>query len=541
MILTSFLAFTVFAAVLTYFITRNSEKASSTGFFLGGRSLTFPIIAGSLLLTNLSTEQMVGLNGAAFKDGLAVMAWEVVAVIALVLMALFFLPKFLRAGITTVPQFLENRFDRRTQSLANMVFLLAYAFLLIPIILYSGAVGLSEMLDLKSLTGITEPVSFLGSIYQPDTVILWLTVFMIGIMGGIYTRFGGLKTLAVLDTINGIGLLVGGFMIVWFALNKVSDGQGIIEGWNVLKTANPERLNSIGTSETSVPFSTLFTGVALLNLFYWCTNQQIIQRTLGASSLAEGQKGVLLTAGLKLLGPIYLVIPGIIAFHLFANDGISNDQAYGTLVREVLPPQFTGFFAAVMVGAILSSFNAALNSTSALFSLGFYKHVLNPNGSEASTVRAAKIFVVCIAMAAMFVAPLLAGQDSIFGYLQNMNAIYFIPIFSVVLVGMLHSRVPSIAAFVSLILGLVLIAVKYFVPGMGNAVDSVFIYNFHFLGFVFALLCLVMIVWAKLAPRETAWTLEMSTPIDMTPWKGAKLASAILVITVISIYVFFAL
>jgi SSS family solute:Na+ symporter len=138
------------------------------------------------------------------------------------------------------------------------------------------------------------------------------------------------------------------------------------------------------------------------------------------------------------------------------------------------------------------------------------------------------------------VAPLLAGQDSIFGYLQNMNAIYFIPIFSVVLVGMLHSRVPSIAAFVSLILGLVLIAVKYFVPGMSDAVDSVFIYNFHFLGFVFALLCLVMIVWAKLAPRETAWTLEMSTPIDMTPWKGAKFTSVILVIVVLSIYVFFA-
>ncbi|MDP4880037.1 MAG: hypothetical protein NWR36_09140, partial [Opitutales bacterium] len=200
-------------------ITRNSEKSSSTGFFLGGRSLTFPVIAGSLLLTNLSTEQMVGLNGAAFKDGLAVMAWEVVAVIALVLMALFFLPKFLKAGITTVPQFLENRFDKRTQSLTNMVFLLAYAFLLIPIILYSGAVGLSVMLDLKTLTGITEPVSFLGTMHDPDTVILWLTVFLIGIMGGIYTRFGGLKTLAVLDTINGIGLLIGGFMIAWFALD----------------------------------------------------------------------------------------------------------------------------------------------------------------------------------------------------------------------------------------------------------------------------------------------------------------------------------
>lgn len=540
MVLLSFLGFTIFAAVVTFMITRNSEKSSSTGFFLGGRSLTFPVIAGSLLLTNLSTEQMVGLNGAAFKDGLAVMAWEVVAVIALVLMALFFLPKFLKAGITTVPQFLENRFDKRTQALTNMVFLLAYAFLLIPIILYSGAVGLSEMLDLKALTGITEPVSFLGAEHSPDTVILWLTVFMIGIMGGIYTRFGGLKTLAVLDTINGIGLLIGGFMIAWFALDRVSDGQGILQGWNILVEANPERLNSIGTSETSVPFSTLFTGVALLNLFYWCTNQQIIQRTFGASSLAEGQKGVLLTGALKLLGPIYLVLPGIIAFHLFAADGISNDKAYGTLVREVLPPQLTGFFAAVMVGAILSSFNAALNSTSALFSIGFYKHVISPKASEESTMRAAKIFVVTIAIAAMFVAPLLAGQDSIFGYLQKMNGIYFIPIFSVVVVGMLHPRVPSAAAYTALILGLVTLAVKYFVPGLDGAVDKIFFYNFHFLGFVFAALVLLMLVWAAVKPRETAWTLETDTPIDMTPWKGAKIASLILIVVVITIYASFA-
>lgn len=540
MTLFSFLAFTLFAAFLTYYITRRDEKGTSDGFFLGGRSLTFPIIAGSLLLTNLSTEQMVGLNGAAFKDGLSVMAWEVVAVIALVVMALFFLPRFLKTGITTVPQFLENRFDKSTQTLTNMIFLLAYAFLLIPIILYSGAVGLSQMLDLKTLTGITEPINFLGAAIEPDTAILWGTVFLIGIMGSLYSRFGSLKTLAVLDTINGIGLLVGGFMIAWFALNRVSDGQGIAEGWKLLKEANPQRLNSIGDSTSSVPFSTLFTGVALLNLFYWCTNQQIIQRTFGASSLAEGQKGVLLTAALKLLGPIYLVIPGIIAFHLFAKDGISNDMAYGTLVREVLPPHLTGFFAAVMVGAILSSFNAALNSTSALFSIGLYHHVINPKGSEKQMVRAAKVFVVCIAIGAMFVAPLLAGQESIFAYLQDMNGIYFIPIFSVVVVGMLHPRVPSRAAFWALVLGLVLMSGKYFIPGVGPAVDSVFVYNFHYLGFVFALLVVFMIVWGAVAPRPTPWTLVNTTPIDMTPWKNAKWASAVLIAMVLGIYAAFA-
>jgi SSS family solute:Na+ symporter len=537
--LLSFFAFTAAAALFTWWITRKDERVSSDGFFLGGRKLTFPIIAGSLLLTNLSTEQMVGLNGAAFNDGLSVMAWEVVAVLALVIMALFFLPRFLKAGITTVPQLLEKRYDSRTQTIANLIFLSAYALLLIPIILYSGAVGLSQMLDLQTLTGITEPVDILGMTLQADTVILWGTVWLIGIMGSIYTRFGGLRTLAVLDTINGIGLLIGGFLIAWFALNAVGDGQGALAGWQSLKETHPERLTSIGQEGQSVPFGTLFTGVALLNLFYWCTNQQIIQRTLGASSLAEGQKGVLLTGALKLLGPIYLVIPGIIAFQLYAGQGVRADQAYGKLVFDLLPAPLTGFFAAVMVGAILSSFNAALNSTSALFSIGLYRQVIKPDGSEGSMVRAAKLFVVVTAIAAMCIAPLLAGQESIFKYLQKMNGIYFIPIFAVVVVGLLARRVPAKAGTLGLVVGVILIALGYFLPAGINPVTQLGIHEFHFLGIVFALLVGGMLLMGKLTPRATAWNLETDTPIDMTPWKHAKWASLALVVVVLLIYVAF--
>lgn len=538
--LLSFFAFTAVAALLTWMITRKDEQSSSDGFFLGGRSLTFPIIAGSLLLTNLSTEQMVGLNGAAFTDGLSVMAWEVVAVIALVVMALFFLPRFLKTGITTVPQFLELRYDRSTQTIANLIFLSAYALLLIPIILYSGAVGLSQMLDLKGLTGIDQPVTVFGSVIQPDTIVLWGTVWLIGIMGSLYSRFGGLRTLAVLDTINGVGLLVGGFMITYYALNKLGDGDGIAAGWKALEAGNPARLSSIGKEGQSVPFSTLFTGVALLNLFYWCTNQQIIQRTFGASSLAEGQKGVLLTGALKLLGPIYLVIPGIIAYQLYAGQDVRADQAYGKLVFDLLPAPLIGFFAAVMVGAILSSFNAALNSTSALFSIGLYHHIINPKGSEQQMVRAAKVFVVAIAIAAMIIAPVLAGQESIFKYLQKMNGIYFIPIFAVVVVGMLNRRVPAVAGTLGLVLGVVVIALGYFLPAAINPVLALGIHEFHFLGMVFALLIIMMLVIGAVKPRDTPWTLISGNTIDMTPWKNAKWASLGLVICVLAIYIGFA-
>ncbi len=545
MILTvfSFLLFTACAAFLTWWITRKDERASSEGFFLGGRSLTFPIIAGSLLLTNLSTEQMVGLNGSAYQNGLSVMAWEVVSVIALVLMAVFFLPRFLRAGITTVPQFLELRFDRRTQTLANSVFLTAYALLLIPIILYSGAKGLINIMDLKAMTGI-----------ESEYLLLQLTCFAIGIAGMLYARFGGLRTLAVLDTINGIGLLVGGFLIAWFALGYLGGEDGVSGGWETLKNQHPERLDSTGEQGTDVPFATLFTGVALLNLFYWCTNQQIIQRTFGASSLAEGQKGVLLTGALKLLGPVYLVMPGIIAYHLYLGQEVKPDDAYGMLVSEVLPDHLTGFFAAVMVGAILSSFNAALNSTSALFSIGLYKHMVNPSASDQQTVKTAKLFVTVIAIAAMLGAPLLSKTGSLFSYLQTMNAIYFIPIFSVVVMGMLNKRVPSASAFASMIVGLIiLISTLILYPALaplkedpvtGASVAQSFadvtgFSNYHLMGITFALLIGIMMMASIIAPRATPWKIETRNPIDMSHWKGVPVASAILIALVLIIYISF--
>lgn len=532
----SFVAFTVFAGILTWWITRRDERSSSEGFFLGGRSLTFPVIAGSLLLTNLSTEQMVGLNGNAYKNGLSVMAWEVVAVVALVLMAVFFLPRFLRAGITTVPQFLHQRFDKRTQSLANSIFLAAYALLLIPIVLYSGAKGLINIMNLKALTGVTD-----------DFTLLLLTCILIGVAGLLYSRFGGLKTLATLDTINGVGLLIGGFMIAYFALGALGGDGGVAAGWETLKNIHPERMDSTGaeTLDSEVPFSTLFTGVALLNLFYWCTNQQIIQRTFGASSLAEGQKGVLLTAALKLLGPAYLVLPGLIAFHLYFGQGIENDDAYGKLVADVLPSHLTGFFAAVMVGAILSSFNAALNSTSALFSIGLYKHVINPEASDEQTVKTAKRFVTVIAIAAMIGAPFLSENDSIFSYLQTMNGIYFIPIFAVVVMGMLNRRVPSGAAFLSMIVGLLaliffLIVYPAYMGEGAKTSDLTGISNFHLMGIVFAVLICIMFVASKIKPTTEAWVAQTNTTIDLTPWKGAKWASLVLVVLVVAIYVSFA-
>ncbi|NQV23339.1 MAG: solute:sodium symporter family transporter [Rhodopirellula sp.] len=532
--LVSFLFFTGLVAGLTWFITRRDDHESSSGYFLAGRSLTFPLIAGSLLLTNLSTEQMVGLNGAAFTDGLCVMVWKVVCVVALVFMAWFFLPRFLKSGVATVPEYLQIRFDHQTQIITNIIFLLAYVWILLPIILYTGATGMMGILDLPSMLG--DLPKSLGT--DPETASLWLIVVVVGVIGSIYALFGGLRTVAVSDTLNGVGLFVGGFMITGFALSQIGGDGGMSAGANLLWEQQGERFNSIGGPNSSVPFGTIFSGIFLLNLFYWTTNQQIIQRTFGASSLAEGQKGVLLTGALKLLGPIYLVIPGMLAFTMFAGEDIKADQAYGMLVNKVLPEPLTGFFAAVMIGAILSSFNSALNSSCTLFSLGLYKNLIRKNASEHDVVRSGKVFGWIVAILAMGIAPLLANTTSIFGYLQKMNGMYFIPIFAIVLTGMLTKRVPAVAAKIGLLAGFVLIAVGYFVPPFDKVVAS--LHDFHFLGLVFSWLMILMLVIGEIKPRETEFHQEDVGAVDMTPWKHARSAGLILIAIVLTIYVTFA-
>jgi len=539
--LVSFLFFTGLVGLLTWLITRKDDHDTSQGYFLAGRSLTFPLIAGSLLLTNLSTEQMVGLNGDAFSFGLCVMVWEVVCVVALVFMAWFFLPRFLKSGVATVPEYLEIRFDHQTQVITNIIFLLAYVGILLPIILYTGAEGMIGILDVTGMIGgLAESMNI-----EPHTLALWLVVWIVGIIGSIYALFGGLRTVAVSDTLNAIGLFVGGFMITYYALVTLGGATGFSGGYDILVEDQKARFNSVGGSDSNVPFGTIFSGIFLLNLFYWTTNQQIIQRTFGASSLAEGQKGVLLTGALKLLGPLYLVLPGMIAFTMY-NRGLIQfpggepvpNQAYGLLVQRVLPAPLTGFFAAALIGAILSSFNSALNSSCTLFSLGLYKDVLKKDATEHQVVRSGKVFGWIVAVVAMLIAPLLANQKSIFGYLQAMNGIYFIPIFAVVLVGMVTRRVPSIAAKIALIVGFTVLVCGNFVPPFTTIVASM--HNFQFLGVVFAWLVILMLVIGELRPREEEFVQEDVGAVDMTPWSLAKPAGLLLIAIVFTIYVTFA-
>ena len=529
----SFLFFTVLVAVATWWIVRKREHGSQDGFFLAGRSLTFPFIAGSLLLTNLSTEQMVGLNGSAFKEGVSVIAWEVVAVVALVLMALWFLPRFLRAGITTVPEYLRYRFGESTGLLCNLLFLAAYMLILLPTILYTGARGMLDILELDSLMGL-----------ESEMAQLYAVVLAVSLVGSCYALFGGLGSCAVSDTLNGIGLLVGGFLITWFSFRFLGEGE-FAAGVRTFVSESGSRLNSVGAPDAEAPFGALFTGILCINVFYWCTNQQIIQRTLGAKSLGEGQKGVLLTGALKLIGPLYLVLPGMVAAALYMKGMLpipvnpetglaASDKAYGELVGAVLPAPLKGFFAAVLLGAILSSFNSALNSTCTLFSLDVYRRLVNRDADDRTVVRAGRFFGVAIALCATAIAPLLQRSGSIFDYLQKMNAIYFIPILAVVLAAMFSRRVPAAAANCALALGVLFIAAGYFLPPFDAAVDS--LGEYHFVASVLLFLLLSMWLWGRLKPRKSPFQERDAHATDMTPWKYTPHASLALLALVVLVY-----
>ena len=244
---------------------------------------------------------------------------------------------------------------------------------------------------------------------------------------------------------------------------------------------------------------------------------------------------MLLCGLLKLLGPVYLVIPGMLAYTMFAGEGIKADQAYGMLVNKVLPAPLTGFFAAVMIGAILSSFNSALNSSCTLFSLGLYKTLMQPAATDAQVVRSGKWFGWTVAILSMAIAPLLANTTSIFGYLQKMNGMYFIPIFAVVLVGMVTKRVPPIAAKIGLLAGFAVIAIGYFVHPFDKIVAS--LHEFHFLGIVFSWLLVLMLIIGEIKPRATEFEQQDVGAVDMTPWRFAIPVGIVLIIIVFTIYV----
>lgn len=508
-------------ALVSWWKTRGTVD-SKEGYFLAGRGLSAVFIAGSLLLTNLSAEQLIGLNGSAYGFNLSSMAWEVTAAIATIAMAFIFLPKYLAGAFTTLPQFLNDRFDPVVRRMSVILFMLGYGLVTIPSVLYSGSVAVLQLFDITELTGLD---------YFPALVV---TVIAIGLVGSIYAVFGGLKAVAISDTINGIGLLIIGILVP--VLGIIALGQGDIGlGMDKLINDHPEKLNAIGGAEDPTPFGTIFTGMLFANLFYWCTNQYVIQRTLGAASLAEGQKGVLFSGFFKVLVPFLMMIPGVIAFHLYGPDLGSIDQAYPRLIKDVLPIYLSGFFLAVLLGAVFSSFNSLLNSAATLFSLDVYAPARKGKTSDAELVRIAKIASIIIALFSFVVAPLLYfAEAGLWQVIRIFTGFYNIPTVVIVIVGLFTARVPALGAKLVIVFHVLAYAMLRFVLD-----DVVTIHFLHQYAILFVIEVGIMLATGLLKPREKAWTFTPNEQVDMTPWPFARPLAITLFSCVVGLYVLF--
>jgi SSS family solute:Na+ symporter len=278
----------------------------------------------------------------------------------------------------------------------------------------------------------------------------------------------------------------------------------------------------------------------IVNFYYWGTNQAIIQRALGAKNLKEGQKGLLLAAFVKILGPFIVVLPGIIAFYIFNGDLANADEAYPMLVKAVLPMAFIGFFAAVLFGAILSSFNSALNSSVTLFGLDFYKEYVNKDASERQVVKAGKIFGIVLAIFSMAIAPLLYGvQGGIFTYLQELNGTHSVPILAIIIVGIFSKRVSGKAANIAILFSAVsYLILLYVVRPMCIESGTYFPHFLHLMGMLFALVVIIMYAVSKFYPRETDYDQEYTKQVDITSWKYLKPVGYAIVAMVVGLYIY---
>ena len=528
--LLSCLFFMGLVAWISYRKTRG-DVDTRDGYFLAGRGLGAVFIAGSLLLTNLSAEQLIGLNGSAYGFNLSSMAWEVTAAFATICMAFIFLPRYLAGAFSTLPEFLNDRFDDDVRRLTVILFMLGYGLVTIPSVLYSGSIAVMQLFDVPVLFNLSYSTA------------LAATIVAIGSIGAIYAVFGGLKAVAVSDTLNGIGLLAIGIAVPVLGLSLLGDGN-VGQGLHIITNTNTEKLNAIGSSSDPTPFATLFTGMIFANLFYWCTNQYVIQRTLAAKNLAEGQKGVLFSGFFKVLVPFIMMLPGVIAFHLYGAVGsetglASIDLAYPQLIRDVLPVYAMGFFLAVLLGAVFSSFNSLLNSAATLFCLDVYVPYKERQGqqhvSDEKVLKMAKRASIVIALFSFVVAPMLQfAPDGLWQIIRVFTGFYNIPVIAIVIVGLFAPQVPALGPKLVICFHILVYGLLKFVFD-----DVVTLHFIHLYAILFFIEVAIMLVVGMRYPRAAVWTYSTSDKVDLQPWRFAGPCAVTLISCVIGLYLLF--
>ena len=516
----SFLIVTALVAYISWLRTKNDDLTTSKGYFLAGRGLSGIVIGCSMVLTSLSTEQLIGVNAVSYQNNFSIIAWTVPTVIPLCFLAIYMLPKYLRNGYTTIPEFFENRFDRQTRLIMSGLFLVFYLLIVIPTALYTGAIAFNKIFNLETIFGLS---------YAQAIVY---TVIAIGVVGAIYAIFGGLKAVAVSDTINAVILVIGALLVPVFALLYLGN-DSISEGLNIITTTHVEKWNAIGSSTDSTPWPTIFTGIMVVHFFYWTTNQAIVQRCLGAKDLASGQKGILIAALFLLTLPIILNLPGLLSFHILGEGLNPIDTSYPLLVNKVMPTALQGFFIAALFGAILSTFNSFLNSAATIYCKDLLPSISKKQRTDQELIVYAKKVSTIMAIVTMIIGPLLMfGTDGIFLITKRFAGFVNIPIVALFAVGLFNKTVSGLAARIALLVHVVL----YFSIVWVFNVKINFVYV---MGGLFVFDVVLMLILGQFLKREPYVENTVNkSDVDLTNWKYIKVTSVSLILGLIALYTF---
>lgn len=493
-----FLLFLALVAVISFVKARKIRLNTTAAYFMGNRTLGCWMVGFSLFLTNLSCNQFIGENEFVYINDMTVMAWGMSSILAMLVVAEFFLPIYLRMGAVTTPDYLGHRFGPRLKKIVSLIFLVSYLVTLIPTILYGSAVALNGIFHIDEALGI------------PYFSAIWLLVVMVGSIGACYTVIGGFKAITVSDLVQGAGLLVGGIALLFFALRHLGEGSAAI-GVQTLLGSRKEHLNAIGGPQDPIPFSTLFTGMFLINLYYWGMEQYIMQQALAARSLSQGQKGLSLACFGKLISPLLLNVPGLIAVHLYPS--MDNTAAvFPRLVGDVLPPVMTGFMAAIIFGAAISTFNAGLNSSGTLFIMNLYKP-WKRGASDRELVKAGRIFQLSITATAMCFSPFILYFDGgFYHYIQKISSFFSVPVFTVMIVGFLTKKVSERAALI----GLCFFIVAYM---LSQFVLEVPLHYLHVVAILFVVTVALILLVNRWMPRAQPYEPRNLAVVDLQPWR----------------------
>ena len=519
-----YIIFATYVLIIVFFglwfsRTKKGEEKSSNDYFLASRSLTWWVIGGSLIASNISAEQFIGMSGSGYAIGLAIAAYEWIAAVALIIVGKYFLPIFLNKKIYTMPQFLTMRFDKRVSTSLAVFFLLLYVFVNLTSVSYLGALAILKI----------------NGFSQDYLVYIIILLFC---LASLLSLWGGLKSVAYTDIIQVIFLIGGGLVTSYAGLTAVAakfGGSGFIDGLKILYDKAPLKFDLILSPDNpqyhNLPGIAVLLGFMLLtNIGYWGLNQFIIQRGLAAKSINEARRGVIFAGYLKLLIPLIVVIPGIIVF-VSGADIAKPDEAYPWLLRNYVPMGIRGLTLAALIAAIVSTLASLINSTSTIFTLDIFRNYFNNNASEHVLVRTGRISGLAAVLIATMTAPMLTSLDQAFQYIQEFTGFIYPAIIVIYFIGLFWKQATSIAALWVAIICLPLsVALKFIYP------DLPFMDR---MGFVFIMLSVIAVV-VSLADNKNKITSALPDTINIRKlnWIGFSMIGIGVIMVAASLFIY---